>query len=82
MLRQFVAVFVLWIVMIVCVSGRANGQIVREVRIKGARAVTQQEVKAWLVTRQGMAVDSMLLRQDVRRIFQSSILQPPNSEKR
>ena len=64
------AVFVLWIALLICVSGRANGQIVREVQVKGVRAVTQQEVKAWLVTRQGMAVDSMLLRQDVRRILE------------
>ena len=64
------AVFVLGIVLLICTGGRASGQIVREVRVKGVQAVTSQEIRAWLITRQGMMVDSMLLRKDVRRILE------------
>ncbi len=61
--------FALWIV---CVASSAEGEvrvIVKRVQVEGARSVRVGDVRGWLVTRVGVAVDSALLRKDVHRIL-------------
>ena len=41
----------------------------KRVQIEGARSVSARDVRGWLVTRAGVAVDSALLRKDVDRIL-------------
>ncbi|MDE2832103.1 MAG: hypothetical protein OXN20_18465, partial [Gemmatimonadota bacterium] len=43
--------------------------IVKRVQVEGARSVSARDVRGWLVTRVGVAVDSALLRKDVHRIL-------------
>ena len=62
-------IFALWLV---CVASSAGGEvraIVKRVQIEGARSVSARDVRGWLVTRAGVAVDSALLRKDVDRIL-------------
>ncbi len=59
----------LWMV---CVASSAGGEvraIVKRVQVDGARSVSARDVRGWLVTRAGVAVDSALLRKDVHRIL-------------
>ncbi len=59
----------LWMV---CVASSAGGEvraIVKRVQVEGARSVSVRDVRGWLVTRAGVAVDSALLRKDVYRIL-------------
>ena len=59
----------LWMV---CVASSAGGEvraIVKRVQVEGARSVSARDVRGWLVTRAGVAVDSALLRKDVYRIL-------------
>ena len=59
----------LWMV---CVASSAGGEvraIVKRVQVEGARSVSARDVRGWLVTRAGVAVDSALLRKDVHRIL-------------
>lgn len=59
----------LWMV---CIASRAGGEvraIVKRVQVEGARSVSVRDVRGWLVTRAGVAVDSALLRKDVYRIL-------------
>ncbi len=61
--------FALWLV---CVASNAGGEvraIVKRVQVEGARSVSARDVRGWLVTRVGVAVDSALLRKDVDRIL-------------
>ena len=61
--------FAMWLV---CVASSAGGEvraIVKRVQIEGARSVSARDVRGWLVTRAGVAVDSALLRKDVDRIL-------------
>ena len=61
--------FALWLV---CVASSAGGEvraIVKRVQVDGARSVSARDVRGWLVTRAGVAVDSALLRKDVDRIL-------------
>ena len=61
--------FALWLV---CVASNAGGEvraIVKRVQVEGARSVSARDVREWLVTRVGVAVDSALLRKDVDRIL-------------
>ena len=61
--------FALWLV---CVASNAGGEvraIVKRVEVEGARSVSARDVRGWLVTRVGVAVDSALLRKDVDRIL-------------
>ncbi len=56
----------------VCVASSAGGEvraIVKRVQVEGARSVSVRDVRGWLVTRSGVAVDSALLRKDVSRIL-------------
>ena len=56
----------------VCVASSAGGEvraIVKRVQVEGARSVSARDVRGWLVTRSGVAVDSALLRKDVHRIL-------------
>ena len=58
---------------LVCVASSAGGEvraIVKRVQVEGARSVSARDVRGWLVTRAGVAVDSALLRKDVQRILQ------------
>lgn len=60
---------VLWMV---CVASSVGGEvraIVKRVQVEGARSVSVRDVRGWLVTRAGVAVDSALLRKDVHRIL-------------
>ena len=62
-------IFALWMV---CVASSAGGEvraIVKRVQVEGARSVSARDVRGWLVTRAGVAVDSALLRKDVDRIL-------------
>jgi outer membrane protein assembly factor BamA len=43
---------------------------VRQVRVAGARRVSESLVRGWLTTRPGMPLDSLALRQDLRRILE------------
>ncbi len=59
----------LWMI---CVASSAGGEvraIVKRVQVEGARSVSARDVRGWLVTRAGVAVDSALLRKDVHRIL-------------
>ena len=59
----------LWMV---CVASSVGGEvraIVKRVQVEGARSVSARDVRGWLVTRAGVAVDSALLRKDVHRIL-------------
>ena len=61
--------FAIWMV---CVASSAGGEvraIVKRVQVEGARSVSVRDVRSWLVTRAGVAVDSALLRKDVHRIL-------------
>lgn len=56
----------------VCIVSSAGGEmraIVKRVQVEGARSVSVRDVRGWLVTRAGVAVDSALLRKDVHRIL-------------
>ena len=56
----------------VCIASSAGGEmraIVKRVQVEGARSVSVRDVRGWLVTRAGVAVDSALLRKDVYRIL-------------
>ena len=58
--------------LLVCVASSAGGEvraIVKRVQVEGARSVSARDVRGWLVTRAGVAVDSALLRKDVHRIL-------------
>ena len=58
--------------LLVCVASSAGGEvraIVKRVQVEGARFVSARDVRGWLVTRAGVAVDSALLRKDVYRIL-------------
>ena len=58
---------------LVCIVSSAGGEvraIVKRVQVEGARFVSARDVRGWLVTRAGVAVDSALLRKDVHRILQ------------
>ena len=62
----------LFVVWMVCVASSAGGEvraIVKRVQVEGARSVSARDVRGWLVTRAGVAVDSALLRKDVHRIL-------------
>ncbi len=62
----------LFAVLLVCVASSAGGEvraIVKRVQVEGARSVSARDVRGWLVTRAGVAVDSALLQKDVRRIL-------------
>ncbi len=48
----------------------AERPIVRRVRVEGARWMSEDRVRGWLVTRAGISLDSLLLRQDLRRILE------------
>ena len=48
----------------------AERPIVRRVRVEGARRMSEDRVRGWLVTRAGISLDSLLLRQDLRRILE------------
>ena len=59
-------------VLLVCVASSVGGEvraIVKRVQVEGARSVSARDVRGWLVTRSGVAVDSALLRKDVHRIL-------------
>ena len=65
--------YVLFAVWMFCVASSAGGEvraIVKRVQVEGARSVSARDVRGWLVTRAGVAVDSALLRKDVHRILQ------------
>ena len=65
--------YLLFAVWIVCVASSAEGEvrvIVKRVQVEGARSVSVGDVRGWLVTRVGVAVDSALLRKDVHRILE------------
>lgn len=56
----------------VSIASNAGGEvraIVKRVQVEGARSVSVRDVRGWLVTRAGVAVDSALLRKDVYRIL-------------
>ncbi len=64
--------YLLFAVWLVCVAPNAGGEvraIVKRVQVEGARSVSARDVREWLVTRVGVAVDSALLRKDVDRIL-------------
>ena len=64
--------YVLFAMWLVCVASSAEGEvraIVERVQVEGARSVSARDVRGWLVTRAGVAVDSALLRKDVDRIL-------------
>ncbi len=44
--------------------------IVKRVRIEGARRIPADRVQSWLATRAGRSLDSLLMRQDLRRILE------------
>ena len=48
----------------------AERPIVRRVRVEGVRRMSEDRVRGWLVTRAGISLDSLLLRQDLRRILE------------
>ena len=65
--------YVLFAIWMVCVASSAGGEvraIVERVQVEGAGSVSVRDVRGWLVTRAGVAVDSALLRKDVQRILQ------------
>lgn len=59
----------LWMICIVSSAGGEVRAIVKRVEVEGARSVSVRDVRGWLVTRSGVAVDSALLRKDVYRIL-------------
>ena len=59
----------LWLVCVASSSGGEVRAIVKRVQVEGARSVSVRDVRGWLVTRAGVAVDSALLRKDVHRIL-------------
>ena len=59
----------LWMICIVSSAGGEMRAIVKRVQVEGARSVSVRDVRGWLVTRAGVAVDSALLRKDVHRIL-------------
>ncbi len=59
----------LWMICIVSSAGGEVRAIVKRVEVEGARSVSVRDVRGWLVTRSGVAVDSALLRKDVHRIL-------------
>lgn len=62
-------IFAIWMV---CIASSAGGEvraIVKRVQVEGARSVSARDIRGWLVTRAGVAVDSALLRKDVHRIL-------------
>ena len=64
--------YLLFAIWMVCVASSAGGEvraIVKRVQVEGARFVSERDVRGWLVTRAGVAVDSALLRKDVHRIL-------------
>ena len=64
--------YLLFAIWMVCVASSAEGEmrvIVKRVQVEGARSVSARDVRGWLVTRVGVAVDSALLRKDVHRIL-------------
>ena len=64
--------YMLFAIWLVCVASSAGGEvraIVERVQVEGARSVSVRDVRGWLVTRAGVAVDSALLRKDVDRIL-------------
>ena len=64
--------YVLFALWLVCVASSVGGEvraIVKRVQVEGARSVSARDVRGWLVTRAGVAVDSALLRKDVDRIL-------------
>ena len=64
--------YFLLVMLLVCVASSAGGEvraIVKRVQVEGARSVSARDVRGWLVTRAGVAVDSALLRKDVHRIL-------------
>ena len=64
--------YLLFAVWMVCVASSAGGEVratVKRVQVEGARSVSARDVRGWLVTRAGVAVDSALLRKDVHRIL-------------
>ena len=62
--------FAIWMVCIVSSAGGEVRAIVKRVQVEGAGSVNARDVRGWLVTRAGVAVDSALLRKDVQRILQ------------
>ena len=65
--------YVLFAIWMVCVASSAGGEvraIVKRVQVEGARSVSVRDVRGWLVTRAGVAVDSALLQKDVSRILE------------
>lgn len=72
--EQYIRVwrYLLFAMWMVCVASSAEGEvraIVKGVQVEGARSVSVRDVRGWLVTRAGVAVDSALLREDVHRIL-------------
>ncbi|MCE2434490.1 MAG: hypothetical protein J4F29_16450, partial [Candidatus Latescibacteria bacterium] len=66
--------YFLLVMLLVCVASSAGGEvraIVKRVQVEGARSVSARDVRGWLVTRAGVAVDSALLRKDVYRILKA-----------
>ena len=64
--------YLLFAIWMVCVASSAGGgvrAIVKRVQVEGARSVSARDVRGWLVTREGVVVDSTLLRKDVSRIL-------------
>ena len=59
----------LWMICIVSSAGGEVRAIVKRVQVEGARSVSVRDVRGWLVTRSGVAVDSALLQKDVHRIL-------------
>ncbi len=59
----------IWMVCVVSSAGGEVRAIVKRVQVEGTRFVSARDVRGWLVTRAGVAVDSALLRKDVQRIL-------------
>lgn len=58
----------------VWVDVSATGRVlVRKVRVDGARRISEDRVRSWLMTRTGMPVDSLLLEKDMVRILDGYI---------
>ena len=47
----------------------ADRVLVRKVRVDGARRISEDRVRSWLITRTGLPVDSLLLQKDMVRIL-------------
>lgn len=58
-------------VMGVWADASATGRVlVRQVRIDGARLISEDRVRGWLMTRPGMPVDSLLFEKDMARMLE------------